>query len=192
MVHTRSGFKYRQADYTVIKKDLCEANLLHSVCNTVNVNEAWSAWYTIVMKIIRNRVPKHRRTDKRNVPWVDKDVIMLRNKRNTVWRSFKRTHRPSQWIKYKHLRNALNKLLKRKYKTYVKGLGHDIRENPRKFCSFFNCKRGKPPIPTAVYWGNRSADSPRGRCTLMSTFTRYLMNLYRLYLVIVMYIHVIA
>ena len=45
MVHTKSVFKYRQADYAVIKKDVCTCitNFLYSVSNTVAVNEAWSA-----------------------------------------------------------------------------------------------------------------------------------------------------
>ena len=167
---TRHVYDYSKADFEQIKRALVESELVSVVNDKSNVNEAWDAWYSKVMNIINEHVPKICLKNNCSVPWFDREVIMLRNRKNTAWRAAKRKSTPGKWAKYRQLRNSLNKLLKSKYNTYINNLGDKVKQDPKKFWSFVKSKRVNSSLPSVMKWGSKCRENPQEKCKMFNEY----------------------
>ena len=72
-------------------------------------------------------------------PWIDADIMHLSNKKNTLWRKFKRFGTVFLKDKLRKLTNKLKNLVEYKYYNYICDVSSDILYT-RDFGQFFDTK----------------------------------------------------
>lgn len=83
------------------------------------------------------RIPVKKST---SLSWIDADIIQLSNKKNTLWRNFKRFGTVFLKDKLRKLTNKLKNLVEYKYYNYICDVSSDIYKNPKRFWSVFDTK----------------------------------------------------
>jgi hypothetical protein len=100
----RYVYNYKAADFKDIKEQLTLSHLTEIVSNSDSVNDAWNKWYKTVINIVENNVPKVCVKHEFKLPWSDKEVKHLSNKKMTFWRKYKRSKSKKHYIRFKQLR----------------------------------------------------------------------------------------
>ena len=175
-VNRRFIYNYKDADFTVIQQELESANLSTVVNDSENVHLAWQNWLLKVNSIIEAHVPKVLLSNRECPEWFDKEVIHLRNVKNTVWRMAHAKNTPAAWAKFKKVRNKLQALIRVKHKQFIANLGESVKNNPKRFWSFVKSKSKSDSIPSKVLWNNQTAESPAHKAEL---FNKYFASVFK-------------
>ena len=172
----RLVYNYKQADFDKIKQALNAADLSKVLSESENVHSAWENWLQTVSSIIEMHVPKLHIRDKNLPEWFDKEVIHLRNIKNTAWRRahLKNTH--ASWAKFRKVRNKIVNLVRQKSKKFINDLGFSVKENPKRFWSFVKSKTKSSSVPSDIIWGDKHADTSHDIAKL---FNEYFVSVFK-------------
>ena len=147
---TRYVYNFKACNLPRLKDAIRQSTTLFESSNIPNVDEAWKTWKTELTKIIDAHAPKVKARSSETPPWFDGDVIHLLKRKETARRAAKRTNSSTMWVKFKQLRRELKHLMDMKFKEYTMALGESIKDNPKRFWSYFRCKTKTDSIPARV------------------------------------------
>jgi Reverse transcriptase (RNA-dependent DNA polymerase) len=157
-------FDFRNADYEKINNQLLitDWGFMKSENDLDIVAENLDS---ILFKILENHVPKKLKKEQTNEPWLSKELRNLRNKRNKIHKKLKNSHsskisdldRENHMKLYKEFETKSNLA----YDLYVKQLGNEIINNPRKFHKFIASKRKGNGFPTTMHLDQIKASDPQ-------------------------------
>ena len=156
----RTVFNYKKANYAMIADRLEEQDLCDVVRNCNDINQAWNKWLLSVNKVIADLVPKVSVRNNNFPPWCDAEAIHFIKKKQKLWRRAKKCNRKRVWSKLRRLRRKVKSLLKTKYDLYIRSLGDNCVNNPKKFWSFFHAKSRGNSMPSTMRLDGRNLTDP--------------------------------
>ena len=142
---TTSTYNFAKANYVALLRYLHNVNWFY-VFSQKNVNEIWIIFKQILFDGIKLYVPKNHSKTKKHKHSIPKHIKIMINRKNNLWRLFKRTNNEHLKIRYKQQRIAcclaLQITILIKLNFYVKA---EIQKN---FFNYVNKTMGreKPPI----------------------------------------------
>ena len=83
-----------------------------------DVNTYWAAWKVYFLQIMEICIPSGKVKVRRNLPWINKEVLDAIRKRNTLFRFAKRSGKPSDFAKYKAKRNEVVLILRKSKQSF--------------------------------------------------------------------------
>ena len=111
-------WQYKQADFEALNVALQNANW-EPCFEQPNVDFACSKWNEIFLNLARqyipNKVVQIRIDDK---PWYNTDLRKLSAQKNKVHRNAKRTNSPTDWEKFRRVRNQYTEKIREASSTY--------------------------------------------------------------------------
>ena len=136
--------------------------------NENNVDDMWNGWKGLFMQAVQNNISSKKIKPRRNVPWITSEIRKLFRKRKRLRRKAKATQLPSDWNKYKQLRNETKSALNKSYWSHV----HDLidSKNPKRFWSFIKTKTKSKSIPPVVKFQNERASTASDKAELFNNF----------------------
>ena len=169
---TRFVYKFKDCDLNKLKNSINQSPTLLSCSDTTDIDTAWKTWKSELTRIIDAHVPKVKARSSESPPWIDGEVMHLLKRKETARRAAKRSARASSslWDKFKQLRKESKHLIDIKYKEYTKTLGDNIKNNPKRFWSYFRSKTKTDSIPAKVSYNNSSFTSDFDKAEAFNKF----------------------
>ena len=101
----RTIWLYEHADWPRVR-DLIEETEWSSL-TTDDVDISWENWQQRFLEIMKECIPQKVLPPRRNLPWLNKNLVQLMRKRNMLFSRAKRSCRNSDFEKYKRMRNRV-------------------------------------------------------------------------------------
>ena len=76
---------------------------LDSIFAENSIEESWMRWKEAFLSIMDKCIPKVNLPDRRNLPWLTREIVNQIKKRNYYYRKSKRCGRPEDLERYKSL-----------------------------------------------------------------------------------------
>ena len=113
---------------------------LKCVFEQQDVNDQWAELRNILLKIIDFHAPKKKRKIKQNnnVPWIDRELIDLKNLRDSYYSLAESTQNVTDWENYKELRKQYQSLNRVKIIEYFNNKNMNDFKNSKKFLEFYS------------------------------------------------------
>jgi len=92
--------------------------------------------------------------------------------RNKKWllRQAKQSNSAVHWDNYRSICKQIETATKRKYHEFLKDLQSNLKDNPKKFWSFYRSKTNSARLPKVVYFGTIKASTPAAKGNLFNHF----------------------
>jgi uncharacterized protein (DUF934 family) len=142
----RTVYNFRRANTTRIKEEIVNIKLP----DTTNVNQLWTSLKCKLTWILNRNIPRIKVKNKHNPPWIDEDVIRTSKSKEQKYKKAKASNHTDDWDAYKTERNRLKNLVTTKYKDYIRNLGSDLTDNPKKFWSLLTSKSKSKSSPERI------------------------------------------
>ena len=104
----------------------------------------------IIMDIARRHIPQITIKNKYSPAWIDAEVIHASHHKKCALNKFKKTKRPQDETRFKHLRNQLKNLVSRKYKEYIANITNNIGTNPKRFWTLLKDRSKAKTSPSII------------------------------------------
>ena len=102
---TTSTYNFAKANYVALLRYLHNVNWFY-MFSQKNVNEIWIIFKQILFDGIKLYVPKNHSKTKKHKHSIPKHIKIMINRKNNLWRLFKRTNNEHLKIRYKQQRIA--------------------------------------------------------------------------------------
>ena len=148
----RTTYNFKKAEFDVIRRLLacvCWSQLLSSV----SVNEALSNFYDILFAVLSDCVPIVKIKDSKFPYWYSKELISLIKEKERARKRFVKTGRMKDSHEFKifsSLRSDVKAMQKACHNDYVKQVGEDISQNPKRFWSYVKSQKCSKVVPTVM------------------------------------------
>ena len=116
----RKVWRYKQADFESANFILSSVDWANLLSQSEEIDEMWGIWKDKFMSVMEQYIPQATLPEKRNLPWLNKELAKSMRAGNLAYKRAKQTKNPKHWNTYKQKRNSVaNKLkqAKRKYFT---------------------------------------------------------------------------
>ena len=110
-VNKRVIWRYAHADFNRAC-ELIDMLDMDSIIDSNSVEKSWSNWKRTFMYIMEDCVPKAQFPNRRNLPWLTKEIVRTIKERNYYYRIARKHGRSGDYDKYKCLRNDVVSALK--------------------------------------------------------------------------------
>jgi len=114
---TRTVFDYSRADFDGLRACRQSMNLEKTVSDDRDINNGWSNWKNTFLEAVNDFVPTKRVKGHKSLSWVNKTILYLIKKKNTLKKRMKKPVSQSDHLinKFKDLRSKI-KLM---YKSHI-------------------------------------------------------------------------
>ena len=114
-------------------------------------------------------VPKVVIKDANRPPWIDKEVLLsIRKKNRTRRRKAKLKDSINFWERFGELRRQVKKMVKFKKRSHFSKLSYSLRDNPRKFWSYYKTIIKTTRIPGVINHESVQATKPIDQANLFN------------------------
>ena len=97
-------------------------------------------------------VPKVRIRATNSAPWIDAEVLRAVRKKERLRKKAKRVSNDYHLEKFRRFRASVKSMIKAKRRVYFKTLSASFKDNPKRFCAFYQAKQKSKRIPNTVYF----------------------------------------
>lgn len=156
---------FARADYMGMCNFLNDSNITENIENK-SLNDKITYLYDVLNEGISQFVPLIKRK-KFKIPWWDKELQKLKNRKNKEWKRFKMTGEKSAYDNVFAEFDALNSLL---YENHVAKLKSSLKHNPSSFWNLVNSKRNADHIPKLLHNDSRSSMDEFEQATMFAEF----------------------
>lgn len=123
-----------------------------------NLEEIVSNFYSILHEFILEAVPKITSHTNKGPPWNNNVLAKAKNKKNKLYKKFKRSGSIVDFKNYSLARSEYNITNKLAYDNYISRMRSKLKSNPKSFYKFINSKRRTCDYPKYLKFGSCSAD----------------------------------
>ncbi|KAK9869116.1 hypothetical protein WA026_002874 [Henosepilachna vigintioctopunctata] len=138
-------------------------------------NEACNMLYEILEDIFRSTVPFKKGRTRRFPHWYTSELIKLIRMKEVAYRNYKKFKKPSYGRHYSSLRAMVKSEIGSLYKAYIATSEHFINEDPSRFWSFIQDKRGCTRIPGIMQHEQSVYNNPND---IVNAFADYFSSVY--------------
>lgn len=118
--------------------------------SNITLDEIIKRFYTKIYSLMELCIPKKSPCKPSGPPWNTKHLSAVKNKKNKLYKNYKKTGRLIDYIKYVTCRAEYNALNKYCYTNYLRKMSIDFKNNPKSFYNFVNSKRKSTVFPTLM------------------------------------------
>jgi hypothetical protein len=162
----RSIYNFKRADWNGLKHALASDPWLS---DTSDIDSMWTSWFQNYTKIVDKFIPKISCKCRNSAPWIDPDIIKLVKKKERAWIKFKKTGNATYYDKFHSLRKKSKKLIKQKRADFISELSSSLKDNPKRFWSFYKVKHSSK-LPHVISYKSNSSDKPIEQASLFNGF----------------------
>jgi hypothetical protein len=162
----RTVYNFRRAKMDRVKRDIRNIHL-H---DNDTVNQLWNTFKDKTISILDRHIPKIKVKNKHSPPWIDEEVIHTSKAKDTKYKKAKTSKTQADWDDYKTTRNRLKNLVNTKYKSYIRNVGLDLYNNPKKFWSLLNNRTKSKGSPERIVHNNQEVTDPIGKATAINEY----------------------
>ena len=94
----------------------------------------------------------------------------MSRQKDRLWKRAKRSNSATHWDAYKLLRKQIKTATKRKYREFLTNLQSELKDNPKRFWSFYGAKTKSPRILKVVSLNNHKASAAKAKADLFIRF----------------------
>ncbi|KAJ8954934.1 hypothetical protein NQ317_013376, partial [Molorchus minor] len=106
-------------------------------------------------------VPKYNKIKKTNYPpWFDYGIIKNLKLKSRHWRRYKISGDMKDFEEFSRIRRLIKKNVDSAYVKYMTSLEKDIKNNPQKFWSFINTKKGNANVSDEMTYNDTTLSTP--------------------------------
>ena len=158
------NFKY--ADFVGLSNHLASINFDDLFLNK-SLHEKVNIFYDALYSGIQKFVPTTNKKSTKGVPWMNKHLRQLKNKRNKEWKRYKISGDISSFeLAFAEFETINNKL----YNEYVDEMSSSLKNDPSSFWRFLNSKRNTNITPRTLSLGACSSTDPKEQAELFAEF----------------------
>ena len=162
----RSIWRYAHADFDTACNLLDELDL-DTIIDDSSIENSWSRWKDAFLAIMERCIPKAQVPNRKNLPWLTKEIVRLIRKRNYYYRRYQRGRWAKDQQKYKSLRNKVITMLRDSKAKFFNNL------NPKSTKSFWSAvkylNKQVSSIPTLVRNGC-SVETDMDKADLLNSY----------------------
>ncbi|XP_045463863.1 uncharacterized protein LOC123673424 [Harmonia axyridis] len=126
-----------------------------------SAEEACAFFNDTIHSVFDRSVPLRSYENKRIYPpWFNREIIRLIRLKAKYWHKFKRNNNVIAREEFIRLRAKIKSDVDKAYKTFVKRAEQNIKENPKKFWSFINSKKGSTLVSNQMFYGGQLLNNP--------------------------------
>ena len=166
MRRERRVWRYAFADLD-LANEMLSAIDWSTLLSTSDVNSSWLNWRSKFMQVMETCIPQAVLKARRNLPWLNKQVVQAMRKRNSMFHAAKRSNNPRDWEKYRCVRNKVVALLRRNKKQFLYNLRFASQKEFWKVIKLIN--KQDTAIP-ALWDGNAPVTSNEAKAELLNSF----------------------
>ena len=108
--------------------------------------------------------------DAKSPKWIDSEIIKLSKQKYRLWKRAKQSNSPILWDNYRAKRKQIKTATKRKYHDFLMNMQTNLKDDPKKFWSFYGAKTKSARIPIVVCFGDQKALTPVAKANLFNCF----------------------
>ncbi|XP_044761984.1 uncharacterized protein LOC123319186 [Coccinella septempunctata] len=140
------NYNFRKANFAGLYSDLADRswNFLGDV---LDVNVALDIFYSILYDLLDRHVPRFSSCKKKYPPWFNQSIIRKIKEKDKVFRKLRKFNLDSHRHQFANLRRQIKNDIRMAYSQYVKYSEESIINDPSKFWSFIEKKKGCSRIP---------------------------------------------
>ena len=163
-------YNFKNANFDGMREALCDISWDDCFLDSDNINNSLEKWMKLFYSIVDQFIQKKCVSNINRSPWVDREIVLLLKKKNTLRRKAKSRNTVYLWTKFRRLRAEIKKLIKYKKKAYISNLGQDLKSNPKRFWSYYKALNKTNRIPNTILYGNITATDSISKANIFNTF----------------------
>ena len=136
----KSSRAYWKADYVAMSKSLMQVNW-GEMMKEKSVEETWTMIELKYNEIVSKFVPETKRRNKKKLTFLSRTTKKMINKRERLFRIYKRTGRDVDFAKYKEVRNAVNSAIRKEKLEETNKRCLVFKDNKKAFFSYVRSKQ---------------------------------------------------
>jgi hypothetical protein len=140
------------------------------------LNEAWKQWTTFVFAAIDKLIPKVRRRESNNPPWISKELVKAIKQKKTLWRRVKKPIDERLKERFCILRQSIKNWIRCERKAYMRDIANEAFSNPKRFWSYYSFKNKSKPVPDKIKYKGVSISDALERA---EAFNDYFKSIYK-------------
>ncbi|XP_075167903.1 uncharacterized protein LOC142240069 [Haematobia irritans] len=165
------------------KKEYCFAktnyNMLNSLLSAIvwddildsgNITELSNRFYSVLQDCISKSVPRFTVDNNSGPPWKTRVLMRLKNRKNKMFRKFKKSGSSLDFSNYSIARSKYNLENKLAHRNYLSRMKEQLRVDPKSFYKFVNSKRQSNTQPTYLKYQSLTADNDMDISDLFAEF----------------------
>ena len=142
-------YDYASGDFEALHEALSAINL-SSICGHNSIDDDWWCWKDLFLAAVKDFVPLKRLKGRNPVPWIDRNILNLINKKNSVRQKLKSHPNTSLTDKFKSLWAQVKKLLRKSRDHFYNTIDTGFRFSPKRLWSILKLNSKSHPIPGHV------------------------------------------
>lgn len=152
-------FNFKKADFHELNDTLASSDW-SPVLSADNIESASANFYTIIFDCFSTCVPLSALKSSSKAPWLDKDLLGLKNQKAKAWKKFCFSRSDDDYQHYAILSNLFIIRSKAAYLDYLNSMKAIFKNDPKQFWNFVNRKRKSDGYPASLsFLGTVSNDS---------------------------------
>ena len=171
----RKIWRYDLADFNRANQ-LIDQTDWDSILINDDIDSAVQNWTNKFMEIMHACIPQLTLRKKRNVPWLNSNIVRHIRQRNSAFQAAKRSSKPNVFGKYKKLRNKVVKLLRSSKKEFYGRINLADKKQFWKTIKFLSKKQTS--IPELHHLGE-SAKTSKAKAEMLNAFLVHVLTLLR-------------
>lgn len=161
----RVTYNFKNANFDGMRQALCDISWDDVFHYDDDINNSLEKWTKLFYSIVDQFVTKKCISNINRPPWVDREIVLLLRKKNTLRRKAIARDTVYMWTKFRRLRAETKKLIKYKKKLYISNLGQAL-----KAWSYYKALNKTSRIPNTISYGNISATDSSSKANLFNMF----------------------
>jgi len=135
-------FNYNKVNYEGMQSYLREVDWDSIISTGTSADECWSQIESQLKEARDRYVPcfTHKQGDRKKPPWMDAETKASMKSKAQLYRKYRRTKKPDDYIEYRKVRNKAKSDLRKAVLNYEKKLAKEARNNPKAFYRYINSK----------------------------------------------------
>jgi len=167
--HGKKVFCFKRANFDLLRALLSSIDWT-SLLSNLPVNDGASAFYTELWGCIQQCVPMSAPKRTFRSCWETPHLRKLKNVKNRLFKKFKRSGSLMSYAQYAEARYRYFKCNKLCYKTYLRRVKANIRNDPKKFFEFVNTKRKSSGLHSKLKYDGQTSSTDTEAANLFAKF----------------------
>ena len=156
---SRFVYDFKKADFEGLRQSL-SAIQLEMRFDEDYIDQSWESWRDLLLNAVESFTPKIKLKDAKSPKWIDSEIIKLSKQKYRLWKRTKQSNSPILWDNYRAKRKQIKTATKRKHHDFLLNMQTLLKDDPKKFWSFYRAKTKSARIPKVVCLGDQKASSP--------------------------------
>ena len=135
-----------------------------------DIDASTACWYDMFLSCVDEFVPKVVIKDANRPPRIDKEVLLLIRKKNRTRRKVKLKDSVNLWERFRELGRQVKKMVEFKKRGHLTKLSSSLRDNPRKFWSYYKAITKTTRILGVIKHESVEATRPIDQANLFNVF----------------------